>query len=84
MEIVKTSNVMESFGLISVEKGFFAEIDELELTDVIGGSCGAGSSICITKINCSMCYGTCYGTIFSPSPCSCRGACYIPISTFGG
>jgi len=41
MEIVKSSNVMESFGLVSVGKGFFTEIDELELTDVIGGSCGA-------------------------------------------
>jgi len=79
MEIVKSSNVMESFGLVSVGKGFFTEIDELELTDVIGGSCGAGG--CSTK-GCSMCYGSCYGTIFSP--CSCRGACYIPISTFGG
>ena len=33
MEIVKSSNVMESFGLISAEKGFFTEIDELELVD---------------------------------------------------
>ena len=45
MEIVKSSNVMESFGLISVEKGFFTEVDELELVDVIGGSCGAGGCI---------------------------------------
>ena len=66
MEIVKTSNVMESFGLISVEKGFFAEIDELELTDVIGGSCGAGGcSGCYTSVyivsdpNCRSCYGGC-------------------------
>jgi len=62
MEIVKSSNVMESFGLISVEKGFFTEIDELELVDVIGGSCGAGG--CMTK-GCSQCYGS----VYNPSPC---------------
>ena len=68
MEIVKSSNVMESFGLISVEKGFFTEVDELELVDVIGGSCGAGSNH-----GCTQCYQSAYVPITNSG---CAGGCY--------
>ena len=76
MEIVKSSNVMESFGLISVEKGFFTEVDELELVDVIGGSCGAGSNH-----GCTQCYQSVYNT--APICVSCYQGGKISISIFG-
>ena len=72
MEIVKSSNVMESFGLISVEKGFFTEIDELELVDVIGGSCGAGSNH-----GCTQCYQSIYNS--GPICTNCYNSTYVDI-----
>lgn len=74
MEIVKSSNIMESFGLASVEKGFFTEIDELELVDIIGGACGAGG--CSTKSGCTQCYQSAY----IPNVCAgCYQSTYFPI-----
>ena len=70
MEILKSSNVMESFGLISVEKGLFKEIDELELTDVIGGSCGAGSIGVPRCLNC-------YQSVYNPGCTTCYTGCLL-------
>ena len=35
---------MESFGLVSEGKGMFSEVSEVDMTDVVGGSCGSGGS----------------------------------------
>jgi len=42
MKALEDFAVMESFGLTS--NGIFSEVSELDMVDVIGGSCGQGYS----------------------------------------
>ena len=44
MKTLDSFSVLESFGLVSEENGLFLEVSEVDMTDVVGGSCGAGSS----------------------------------------
>jgi len=41
MRALEDFNVMESFGLMP--DGIFSEVSEIDMVDVIGGSCGAGA-----------------------------------------
>lgn len=45
MKTVEGLSVLESFGLVSEGKGLFSEVSEIDMTDVVGGNCGAGSSL---------------------------------------
>ncbi len=54
MKTVESFSVLESFGLVSEGKGVFSEVSEVDMTDVVGGNCGAGS-ICFFA--CSPGYG---------------------------
>lgn len=51
MKTIESFNVLESFGM---KNGLFEEVSEVEMSDVIGGSCGGGTG----------CFIDCYG-----SPC---------------
>lgn len=42
MRTLESFNVLESFGFESDVQGLFSEVSEVEMTDVIGGSCGGG------------------------------------------
>lgn len=42
MKTVESFSVLESFGLVSEGKGVFSEVSEVDMTDVVGGNCGAG------------------------------------------
>jgi len=42
MKTVESFSVLESFGLVSEGKGMFSEVSEIDMTDVVGGNCGAG------------------------------------------
>jgi len=42
MKALESFNVLESFGFGTNDKGVFQEISEVEMADVIGGSCGGG------------------------------------------
>jgi hypothetical protein len=53
METLECSNVMDSFGFPS--QGIFSDISELDMIDVIGGSCGGGIGG-----GCSNCYLGCF------------------------
>lgn len=45
MKTVESFSVLESFGLVSEGKGLFSEVSEVDMTDVVGGNCGAGSCL---------------------------------------
>lgn len=47
MKTVESLSVLESFGVVSEGKGVFSEVSEIDMTDVVGGNCGAGSSGCV-------------------------------------
>ncbi len=44
MELLQNSNDLVSDEVIS--DGFFMEVSESELNDVVGGNCGSGGSYC--------------------------------------
>ena len=44
MRTLESFNVLESFGFGTDGHGLFQEVSEVEMVDVIGGSCGGGSS----------------------------------------
>ena len=59
MKTVESLSVLESFGVVSEGKGVFSEVSEIDMTDVVGGSCGAGSSMscpfaCTPGFGCTM------------------------------
>ena len=41
MKTVESLSVLESFGVVSEGKGVFSEVSEIDMTDVVGGNCGA-------------------------------------------
>lgn len=42
MKTIESLSVLESFGLRSEGNGVFSEVSEVDMTDVVGGNCGAG------------------------------------------
>lgn len=42
MRTLESFNVLESFGFESDVQGLFSEVSEVDMIDVIGGSCGGG------------------------------------------
>ena len=42
MKTLESFNVLESFGFGTDGQGLFQEVSEVEMVDVIGGSCGGG------------------------------------------
>lgn len=43
MKTLESFSVLESFGLMSGGNGVFTEVSEIDMTDVVGGNCGAGA-----------------------------------------
>ncbi len=63
MKTLESFYVLESFGLGTNDQGVFQEVSELEMTDVIGGQCGAG-------IGCFICgpYNPCGSSYYGCGP----------------
>ena len=60
MRTLESFNVLESFGFESDVQGLFSEVSEVDMIDVIGGSCGGGGGwICGVYIPCSSSYYGC-------------------------
>ncbi|MCI6591072.1 MAG: hypothetical protein SPK18_11940 [Treponema sp.] len=53
MKTIESFNVLESFGM---KNGLFEEVSEVEMSDVIGGSCGGGTG-CFIDCYVSPCGG---------------------------
>lgn len=56
MKALESFNVLESFGFCG--SGIFQEVSEIEMSDVMGGSCGAGIGGCVAPPPCYQ--DTCY------------------------
>lgn len=59
MKILESFNVLESFGFGTDEQGLFQEVSEVEMIDVIGGSCGGGGGRSCPYKPCSTSYFMC-------------------------
>ena len=58
MKTLEVFNVLESFGLES--NGIFDDVSEVDMIDVVGGSCGGGSG-CGYCVTCG-CHGMSFGS----------------------